>query len=755
MALGATGSVDDAISISRATGEMLDAMGVNMNYAPSCDVNSEPSNPVIGVRSPGDSGALVGRISSGLAQGLREKNIVPCVKHFPGHGDTKVDSHYGVPIVHKGREELEACELVPFRRAAAEKIEAVMTSHIVLPTLDDSNLPMSINKRCVDLLRNELQYDGLSVTDCLEMDAIRVPYGTEKGAMMAIAGGVDCAMVCHTFNVQIGAYEEVFKAVKAGTITMDRVSKSATRVDNLKNKFLTWESALRERSVADLTQLNVMHNKLAAEVYARSATLVKDTQGCLPLSSLDSLVYVCPFEKPTQTGAAASGEIYFQGPCIPEQFVEIVKRYSPGLIECRIYEGSDPDDATKHKISNADVVILATRNARMSPHQQHLSQMVATLAKKLVTVATCDPYDFLEAPEIKTNISIYEPNPEAFLPAAQIIFGAAKPLGTLPVLTSRPKFPIVPFDPNNDMNQVIQLWHKVLPQYAVPAKTLTDLLTRSNANNFILRSQNEAIGFVATYANDDRASTFISALLVDPAHQSQGVGTALIEHARQYLRNTSKTRSVTIGSSFPRFWPGVPLDIPKPAQEFFVHRGFRPEPGATARDYTIDLRTYEPPAAVLGRAANSRITFAPWRKDQYEECLRNQKEHFGNDPVWVGAYERLAQADQYPQAMVAFDESGRQVGWTLMQELGIGMTNELALQPVVGEKSGQIGCVGVDPAARNKGVGLALIAHAALDMKRRGMHHVFIDWVNHVNWYERAGFKVWREYRPMTLKELA
>ncbi|KAK2750161.1 hypothetical protein FQN57_004657 [Myotisia sp. PD_48] len=312
------------------------------------------------------------------------------------------------------------------------------------------------------------------------------------------------------------------------------------------------------------------------------------------------------------------------------------------------------------------------------------------------------------------------------------------------------------FEKHRDMSDVVNLWHRVLPQYAIPAETLQFVLTRPNGCHFISRRENKLIGFIATYTNDDRPTAFISAILVEPTSQGKGMGTALIGHVRNHLRKTNSTTSVTIGSSFPRFWPGVPLDISQQSQDFFRHRGFCPISGPTARDYTADLRTYEADPSVLSRAAEAGITFAPWRKEQYAECMRKQHELFGQDDVWTGAYEQLAQMDKHSQVMVAVDtRTGKQVGWSLMQELGIGMTRQLALQPLLGKKSGQIGCVAVDPEARNKGIGLALITHAALDLKRRGLEHVFIDWTRHVNWYERAGFKVWREYRTMVLKEVS
>jgi beta-N-acetylhexosaminidase len=194
MALGATGEASNAYKVASATAEVLKGFGINMNYAPIADINSEPKNPVIGVRSPSDNPEAVGRFASAQIKGLREGGIVPCVKHFPGHGDTAVDSHYGLPVISKNRALLDACELVPFRRAVVEGVESVMTAHISLPSLVDSTtisgsskaLPASLSPDAIKILREEMKYDGMIVSDCLEMDGVRATFGTEKGAVMAL-----------------------------------------------------------------------------------------------------------------------------------------------------------------------------------------------------------------------------------------------------------------------------------------------------------------------------------------------------------------------------------------------------------------------------------------------------------------------------------------------------------------------------------------------------------------------------------------
>ena len=195
MALGATKDASNAFKIASATAETLKSFGINMNYAPVADINSEPKNPVIGVRSPSDDPETVGRFVSAQIKGLQETGVVPSVKHFPGHGDTAVDSHYGLPEINKTKAQLEACELIPLRRAVAEGVASVMTAHIALPGIGDPNLPedhsskklpASLNPDAIKILREEMKYNGVIISDCLEMDGVRATFGTEKGAVMAL-----------------------------------------------------------------------------------------------------------------------------------------------------------------------------------------------------------------------------------------------------------------------------------------------------------------------------------------------------------------------------------------------------------------------------------------------------------------------------------------------------------------------------------------------------------------------------------------
>ncbi|KAJ5439832.1 uncharacterized protein N7458_010830 [Penicillium daleae] len=742
MALGATHDPELAYEAGKATGEVLNFFGVNMNYAPVCDINSEPLNPVIGVRSPGDDPEFVGRFASATARGLRERKIVPSVKHFPGHGDTAVDSHYGLPVIPKTRDQLERCELIPFRRAVAEQVETVMTAHISLPSIDPM-YPATLSPKALGILRNDMSYDGMVITDCLEMDGIRATFGTEQGSVLALQAGSDSIMICHTFEVQVGSIKKVCDAVQSGAIEPSRLADACRRVANVKDKFLTWEDALRQQNLEELDALNRRILPICEEAYGRSVTLVRDTASILPLSKTANIILLFPGDK-TPAGGAVDGEgMGRQGSYEATAYLDALRRHNPSISELKYAEAGLSDDELS-LITSADAVIFVSANARESPYQESLGKLLPSNARSLVAIAACNPYDFLEVPEVQTYLATYEPTVEAFSVAADIIFGAKTAQGSLPVVLSDPEkadMHVVRFDALKDVDSIVSVWKEALPTYILPADDLRSLITDGkNAHHFVARVGSELVGFCLAYTNAHGGPkpVHIAVLAVAPKYQGQGIGTALLTETRSYFRTQFDINQLKLGSSFPRFWPGIPRELPETVQDFFVHRGFRlSPPGARSVDLYQDIRNFQAPEKYITRAEKGGFRFAPLRPVDYEACLG-----------WVEAYVTLHPKDYPDCVMTAFDSQGQQVGWTLMLPPIPTLKKVWAFPQICGPQTGLIGCVGIDASHRKSGIGLAMICHAINNMKQRGIEGVFVDWVALDGWYEQVGFKTWRSYRP-------
>ncbi|MGX1545890.1 glycoside hydrolase family 3 protein [Streptomyces adustus] len=235
-ALGAVDDVELTREVAFELGRRLADCGVNLNWAPSADVNSNPANPVIGVRSFGADTALTARHTAAYVTGLQSAGVAACTKHFPGHGDTAVDSHHALPRIDVDAEVLAERELVPFRAAIAAGTRAVMSAHILVPALDPEH-PATLSRRILTgLLRGELGYDGLIVTDGMEMQAIAATYGIERGSVLAVAAGADAICVGGGLaddETVRRLRDALVAAVRSGELPEERLADAARRVREL------------------------------------------------------------------------------------------------------------------------------------------------------------------------------------------------------------------------------------------------------------------------------------------------------------------------------------------------------------------------------------------------------------------------------------------------------------------------------------------------------------------------------------------
>ena len=219
-----------------------------------------------------------------VSNGLTEGGVAPTAKHFPGHGDTHVDSHLALPVIKKTERELHETELVPFRALIEARVATIMTGHMALPLMvgeDDKETPCSCSRTVTrELLRHELGFEGVIVTDCLEMAAVAAKYTSQKGAVLSLQAGADVVMICHTMGLQTGAIAETYKAVEKGELSLAELRESGGRIDKLKARFSgTWKSALAELDEGGLAEIVEAHAKLSDRAYGASTAVI---QGPLP-----------------------------------------------------------------------------------------------------------------------------------------------------------------------------------------------------------------------------------------------------------------------------------------------------------------------------------------------------------------------------------------------------------------------------------------------------------------------------------------
>jgi beta-N-acetylhexosaminidase len=228
-----------AYQLGRASAEALALLGINLNFAPVLDVNSNPNNPIIGDRAFGSTPQQVMELSSAWMRGLRDGGIIPCGKHFPGHGESDKDSHFDLPAVHKSLDELKAIELPPFVHACRNKIESLMTAHVRYPALDP-NRPATLSEPIVTgLLRHQLGYDGVVFSDDMEMKAISENYTVEEATTLAVRAGVDVILFCHALPKAVQAFESLCDETERDPTLRARVADSYRRITELKRRSLS------------------------------------------------------------------------------------------------------------------------------------------------------------------------------------------------------------------------------------------------------------------------------------------------------------------------------------------------------------------------------------------------------------------------------------------------------------------------------------------------------------------------------------
>ncbi|KZP30131.1 glycoside hydrolase family 3 protein [Athelia psychrophila] len=453
MALAATGSPDLAEQVSSASAREMKMAGINWAYSPVADVNSDPRNPVIGVRSFGDDPEKVGLFATAVARGLTSAGVAPSPKHFPGHGDTHVDSHLALPVIRHSLATLLITALPPFQALISTFPSAtIMTGHMALPLVTGDEVPCSLSRKITtDLLRTQMGYEGVVVTDCLEMDAVVNGYGSEGGAVLALQAGADVVMICHTFERQRGAIEATWKAVQDGGWTAADINASAQRVRALKEEFAgSWEEVLsRMLDEAELQKLKAVNAELSRKAYAASVAVVRGPVSGI-ISGVKTVLVLTPEMQSLNKavddadGVLRTGEggtvRNTAGPSYLALAALIARRT---LSSQHIVYSSKALD--KEELRGADVILFVTRNADQSPWQlEHLETLLEAKKKAgseeikadIVVLQSCGPYDLLKLRGALTvpSLACFEFTPPAFEAAVNVLLGDKEATGIVPVL---------------------------------------------------------------------------------------------------------------------------------------------------------------------------------------------------------------------------------------------------------------------------------------------------------------------------------
>ncbi|MEY9215368.1 glycoside hydrolase family 3 C-terminal domain-containing protein [Thermobifida halotolerans] len=394
MAVGATRDPDKAAELASTTAEQLSAVGINLDYAPVADVNVNADNPVIGIRSFGSDPDLVGELAAAEAEAFQAGGVVAVAKHFPGHGDTDVDSHTGLPVIDKTREDWERIDLPPFRRLVEADIDMIMTAHVLMPRLDSSEEPATLSPDLITgVLREELGYDGVVTTDALNMEGVRQSHDDGEVAVRAVLAGADQLLMPPDLDL---AYSAVLAAVEEGRIGEERLDESVLRILRLKLRRGLLDAEPVDPEAAAGVADHTGHREAAQRTADASVTLLRNN-GVLPLAEGASVRVLGPGGE--RIGAALE----------------------------------DLGHPLAASASDADVVVVGTDGARGDAEQRDLVAQARASGAPVVVVAQGTPYDISALPELDAYLAVYSSMEVSRTAAARVIAGTVSPSGRLPV----------------------------------------------------------------------------------------------------------------------------------------------------------------------------------------------------------------------------------------------------------------------------------------------------------------------------------
>jgi beta-N-acetylhexosaminidase len=427
MALGAVGSEQSAYDVALASGLELRAAGVNFNLAPVVDVNNNPANPVIGVRSFGEDPQQVARLASAEIRGYQKAGIATCIKHFPGHGDTATDSHLAMPIVPYDLQRLDALELVPFKSGIAAGTDSVMIAHIYFPALmGHTELPATLSSAVVrDLLREKFGFQGVIITDCLEMNAVSETVGVGRGAVLAQQAGNDLILISHRYDRQLAGIEAIKAAVREGAISPAQIQQSVERILQLKERLNNQEQTSQDGDIVGCQP----HQQLSAQIYERSTTVVRDQKHLLPL-------HLAPEQRLLLVYTHREIWTQVEDKGYPEAFlVELLRQHhSNTTVSVLTPQTTTSEYETLYQTaSEVDAILMVTINALLDPQQVQVMQKLLETGRPVIGLAPYMPYDLLAFPQLGTYLVTYEYTRPAIAAAVRVLFGEIQPRGKLPV----------------------------------------------------------------------------------------------------------------------------------------------------------------------------------------------------------------------------------------------------------------------------------------------------------------------------------
>ncbi|KAF2761394.1 glycoside hydrolase [Pseudovirgaria hyperparasitica] len=668
MGMAATGSTELVFEVAKATAEEIASCGINWIFGPCLDVLTNARNQPLGVRTTGDDPQEVSAYGVAFMKGYKEAGLATLGKHFPSYGNLEfLGSALDVPIITESLEQLSLSALVPFKNAIAQGLDSVMVGGCAMSSAGLNVMHACLSDQVVDdLLRRDLKFNGVVVSECLEMEALSHNIGVGGGTVMAVNAGCDIVLLCRSFTVQQEAIAGLKLGIENAMISRDRIQQSLRRVLTMKSKCTSWEKALNPPGIEHLANLQPTHTSLSTKAYNNSITVVRDKSRLLPLTNIlepeEELLLLTPLVKPLAASAAsrALSDTVTSGspePAVWERSASVMSgervfrelgrslaRQRNGRVLHTSYTANGVRPVHENLISRASAVVILTADANRNLYQHGFTKHVSMICnmqyttggekreKPLIVVSVSSPYDFAMDPSIPTYICTYDFTETALNSLVKVLYGDINPAGNLPgtisqsqkLHQSRHHWLVENFNEERDANALDALI-KTVTEGSSPNQRSE--LSSASSNSFLLNhaevteahfvvrnSSTQALyGFCSTYFFKTTGTGAIGALFVDPARRKLSIGHSLHNRAIRTLLQHEGIKRFQIGTRLPSIFLGIPTGHSaerKRLRSWFSNMGWntalsRPVCTMVARN----LGTWSPPEGMAKSLASAGAEF--------------------------------------------------------------------------------------------------------------------------------------------------
>lgn len=752
MGVAATGSIELAYEIAKATADELNAVGINWILGPCLDVLTNVKNQPLGVRSTGDDPEEVSRYGVAAMNGYKDAGLATCGKHFPSYGNLEfLGSSLDVPIITDSLEQLSLSALIPFRDAISHGVDSMIVGGCAMSSAGMEAMHACLSTQVVDeLLRDEFGFQGVVISECLEMEALSNNIGVGGGTVMAVNAGCDVILVCRSFAGQQEAFNGLKAGLENGQIAKARMQQSLDRVLQMKAKCMSWERALSPGGVDKLTLMQVPHAELSKNAYNTSITVVRDRDRLLPLTKLldpdEELLLLSPLVKPLPASAASQAnvtngdyrELFARqngasgmfGENVFQELGRSLARQRKGRVLHTSYTANGLRPVHENLINRASAIIVVTADANRNLYQHGFTKHVAMICKlqlkgekrekPLVVISVSSPYDFAMDSSLGTYICTYDFTETALQALVGILFGEVTPMGALPgslrrnqkVHQSKQNWLAENWNEERDADALNVLLSNLRQECPInqlshlagcTAKTFLLNLDMVEESHFVVRnsSTRDIYGFCPAYFFKSTGTAVLGPILVHPDRRQLAIGQSLHNRAIKSLVQRPGVKRFQLGSRLPNVFLGIPSNNNlerKRLRDWFSNLGWN---NALSRSVSsmllMDLPNWTAPEATIANLKDAGIEFDLVQGLDYEESIIDHVKTSSRQGI-IEVY-KLVLADQAGSSVIRAKRQydGALVGTVVMYNKSSSWTSAISPLNAAEDLTGCVSSLVVSP----------------------------------------------------------